>query len=160
MVHIDGLLLHFAVLLLLRHFVSKSTKWRDVSIFLFTLIYSWEGIWLSTLMIPLSGDVEVNPGPRTKASSTFSECHRNLNSIPAHNYSKVSLLKTYLTIHKIDIVCLSKTYLDNENLEISGYNLIPSDHSSNSKHGRVCIYYKHFLHLRVLDIQYLDECIN
>ena len=160
MVYIDVLLFYFAVLLLLRHFVSKGTKCRDVSIFLFTLIHSWVGIWLYTLPISLSGDVEVNPGPITKSNNW------NLNIISAHNYLKVSILKAHLTIDKFDIVCLSKTCLnsntalDNDNFEISGYNVIRSDYSCNSKHGGVCIYYKSFLHARVLDIQYLHECIN
>ena len=57
-------------------------------------------------------DVEVNPGSRTKGSNTFSVCYWNLNSISLHNYSKVSLLKAYLTVHKFEIVCLLETYLD------------------------------------------------
>ena len=75
-------------------------------------------------------------------------------------------LKASLTIHTFDIVCLSQRYLhsntapDNGNLKISRYNLIRSDHPSNSKRGGVCIYYKNLLHLRVLDTQYLRECIN
>ena len=61
----------------------------------------------------------------------------------------MSLLKVYLTVHKFDIVCLPETYLnsntalDNDDLGISGYNLIRSDYSSNSKRGEgVSIYYK------------------
>ena len=75
----------------------------------------------------------------------------------------MSLLKAYLIFHKFDIVCLSETYPDsntapdNDNLEISGYNLIQLDHSSNIKRGIVYIYNKYFLHLRVLDIKYLHE---
>ena len=71
-----------------------------------------------------------------------------------------------MTIHKFDIICLSETYLDSSipfddsNLEISGYNLIRSDHPSNNKRGGVCICYKNFLPLRVYDINLLDECIN
>ena len=42
----------------------------------------------------------------------------------------------------------------------SGYNLIRSEHHSNNKRGGVCIYYKNFLALGVLSIQYLQECIN
>ena len=125
------------------------------------------GIYLAVyLTISLGGDVEVNPGPRTKANNTFSVCHWNLNGISAHKYSKVSLLRAYLTAHKFNIVYIWETYLDsntapdNDNLELSGYNLIRSDHPSNSKRGSVYIYYKNFLHLRVLDIQYLHECIN
>ena len=78
-------LLFLFVKLLLKP-VSKSTKCRDVSNVLFLLIHSWVGSWLNTLMVSLSGDVEVNPGPRPKANNTFSVCHRNLNSISAHNY--------------------------------------------------------------------------
>ena len=158
-------LLFLSVLLLLKHFVSKSTKDQGVAIFLFTLIHSWVGIWLYTLVISFTGDVKVNPGPRTKASNTFSVRHWNLNSISAHNYSKVSLLKAYLTVHKFDIICLSETYLDrniasdNDNLEFSEYSLIRSDHPSNSKCGDICIYYKNFLHLRVLDIQYFMNAL-
>ena len=76
------------------------------------------------------------------------------------------LLKAYIAIHKFDIICLSETYLDSsttsddDNLAISGYNLIRSDHPSNNKRYGVCIYYKNFLHLRVLSIQYLQEYIN
>ena len=78
----------------------------------------------------------------------------------------MSLLKAYIAIHKFDIICLSETYLDSsttsldENVAISGYNLIRSDHPSNSKRGGVCIYYKNVLPLRVLSIQYRKECIN
>ena len=93
-------------------------------------------------------------------------CHWNLNSISVHSYAKMFLLKAYIAIHKFDIVCISEMYLDsnaspdNNNLKISRYNLILSDHPSNSKRGGICIYCKHFLPLRILDVQYLQECIN
>ena len=76
------------------------------------------------------------------------------------------LLRAYIANHKFDIICLSETYLDStvasddENLEITGYNLVRSDHPANTKRGGVCLYYKIYLPLRVLDIQYLNECIN
>ena len=76
------------------------------------------------------------------------------------------LLKAYVTVHKLDIIYFSKTYLDSSiqfddnNLEISGYNLIRSDHVSISKRGDVYIYYKNFLLLRVCDVSLLDECVN
>ena len=74
-------------------------------------------------------------------------------------------LKAFITVHKFDIICLSQTYLDtsvasdDDNLEISGYSLVRSNHPNN-KRGGVCVYYKNFLPLRVLDIKYLHECIN
>ena len=84
----------------------------------------------------------------------------------ANNYAKSSYLKAFIAVYKFDIVCLSETYLDSsvapgdDNLEISGYSLVRSDHPSNNKRGGVCLYYKNFLPLRVLDIQYLHKCIN
>ena len=76
------------------------------------------------------------------------------------------LLRAYIAIHKFDVICLSETYLDSsttsddDNLAISGYNLIRSDHPFKNKRGGVCIYYKKVLPLLVLSIQYLQECIN
>ena len=71
-----------------------------------------------------------------------------------------------MTIYKTDIVCLSETYLDSsflvndENLVIQGYNSVRSDHPTNSKRGGVCFYYKDYLPLKIIGIQYLQECIN
>ena len=47
-----------------------------------------------------------------------------------------------------------------ENPEIAGYTLIRADHPSNTKRGGVCIYCKHSLPFKLLDICYLEECIN
>ena len=69
-------------------------------------------------------------------------------------------------VHKFDIICLSETYLDSTvplddvNLVIFRYNLIHYDHPSNTKRGGVCLYYKNYLPLRVLNISYLKECLN
>ena len=86
--------------------------------------------------------------------------------ISAHDYSKLFLLKTYIILHKFDIICLSETYLDStipnddDKLQIPGYTLIRSDHPSNAKRGGVCIYYKSFLPLRVINVGYLHECLS
>ena len=70
------------------------------------------------------------------------------------------------SLHKFDIICLSETYLDSntplndDNLEISGYTLVRSDHPSNTKRGGVCLYYKNNLPLRVINIGYLNECLT
>ena len=55
----------------------------------------------------------------------------------------------------MDIICSLETYVgstlqsDNGNLEIPGYNLVCSDHPSNSKCGDFCIYCKALLPFRV-----------
>ena len=35
-----------------------------------------------------------------------------------------------------------------------------SDHPSNKKRGGVCIYYKRFLPLRIIDINWLNVCVR
>ena len=98
--------------------------------------------------------------------SHFTICHWNLNSISAHNFFKIHLLKVNLPIHKFDIVCLSETYLesdfpfDDDNLGIPGYIMVRADHPANSKRGGACMYYKkNCLPLQVLDIRFIHESI-
>ena len=69
----------------------------------------------------------------------------------AYDYSQLFLLKAHISVHKSDIICLSETYFDStvphddDNLVLSGYKLIRSDHPSNTKGGGVCLYYKNYL---------------
>ena len=114
----------------------------------------------------LRGDVEVNSGPKKKDKDCLSVCHWNLNSKSVHDYSKLFLLNSYNSLHKFDIICLTEAYIDSntplndDNLEISGYMLVRSDHLSNSKPGGVCLYYKNNLPLRVINIGSLNECLT
>ena len=144
----------------------RSTKYFHTLPFLVAIITIWSLPWLYSLLILLRADVELKPGPKRASTSNISRCHWNSNSISAHNYTKLHLVKAYIAIHKFDIICLSEAYLDSsttsddDNLAISGYNLIRSDDPSNNKRAGVCIYYKNFLPLRVVSIQYLQKCIN
>ena len=79
---------------------------------------------------------------------------------------KLVFLKAYNSTYKFDIICLLETYLDStilhddSNLEISGYNIVRSNHPSNKISGGVCIYYKSYLPLRNMDINYLNQCMS
>ena len=123
-------------------------------------------MWLYSSAIKCSDDIEGNPGPKPNFCEYLSICHWNLNSICAHNFIKLSLLRAYICINKIDIICLSETYLDssissdNDNLELPGYNLVRADNPTNTKRGGVCIYFHNCLPLKVINIQLLNECIN
>ena len=78
--------------------------------FLFLMVVSLNtSFWLQILLVLLSGDVEINPGPKRTPKASLSICHWNLNSISAHNYVKLSLLRACLTFHKFDII--SEIYL-------------------------------------------------
>ena len=95
--------------------------------------------------------------------NSFSVCHWNLNSLPAHNLSKLTQLKAYISVYKYDFLCLSETYLDTsipDNLiNIEGYQLIHADHPNNVKSGGVCIYYKESLPVRVINLPYFKEAL-
>ena len=85
------------------------------------------------------GDIESNPGPKKLKPNYLSVCHWNLNSISAHNFSKIALLKAYNTIYKHGFMCSSEAYLDpstplkDNSLQIEGYYLVREDHPNDVK---------------------------
>ena len=80
---------------------------RKVRLKLITLLYSVMIVnvilWYFFRLLELSADKEFNPRPKPDSSQSFSIYHRNLNSMLAHNYSKISLLTAYISIHDFDI---------------------------------------------------------
>ena len=50
------------------------------------------------------GDIELNPGPRKSKENARSVCHWNLNSITAHDFSKLTQLKAYILTYKYDFI--------------------------------------------------------
>ena len=144
-------------------------KARFISLSVFRISYIYiplafiHHIWLYLIIFNRSGDIEINPGPKSNSYQSFSIFHWNLNRISVHNFLRLSLLRAYI---KSDVVCLSETYLDSsilhddDHLQILGYNLYREDHSLNVKSGVVCIYYNISLPLNVKNIRYLQECIN
>ena len=118
-------------------------------------------IWLYSVLVKLSGDVENNPDPKPKSCQSFSIYQWHVNSVSAHNFSKVYHLKAYIPIHKFDVICISGTFLNSDtafnddNLKIKRYNIVRSGHLSNSRRGGACIYYKQELALKILDVKYL-----
>ena len=72
-------------------------------------------------------------------------------------------MKAYNSVYKYDFLCISETFLNSsfesnvKDLMIEGYNLIRSDHPSNTKRGGACIYYKESLAVRIVNIISLTE---
>ena len=82
------------------------------------------------LILLIDGDIESNPGPKTKTKrpNYFSCCHWNVNSLLlAHN--KLSMLEAYNIAHKY-VIYISESYsdstvtLDDNSLSLNGYKLI------------------------------------
>ena len=165
-----GLALFISVLL--RHFsdflrLQSRSKFIITSlnriVFFTVAVILTDNLWHVFYLIKLSGDIEENPSPKLNSFQKLSICHWNLNSITAHNFIKVSLLIAYNSIYKYDIIYLSETYLNSstvlgdDSLEIPGCNFVRCDHSMNTKRGGVCVYYKSYLSLKILNMKHLQE---
>ena len=118
------------------YIASRSTYTSRLVI---TVVLLFNYLWFTCNLLLLCGDIELNPEPNQNSAKKLSICHWNLNSIAAHNFAKLVILKACNSIHNFDIICLSETYLDSSishednNLEIPGYNLVRFDHPSNKK---------------------------
>ena len=82
------------------------------SLYFINVVLYIHHVWLYSLAIKRSADIEENPGPKPNSCDCLSICYWNLNSISAYNLIKLSHLHAYISINKIDIICLSETYLD------------------------------------------------
>ena len=69
-------------------------------------------IWVCSILITLSSDIENNAGPKSSSCDEFSICNWNLNTITVHKFIKISVLRAYVSIHNFNILCLSETFLD------------------------------------------------
>ena len=77
---------------------------KKFRIFYLFLSYGYlHHIWLFLRLLHISGDIEKNAVPLKDFSQTFSIGHWNLNSLAAHNFTKVALLKAYLSVQRFDI---------------------------------------------------------
>ena len=133
-------------------FCLRFLKIADITVFLLFFIQN---------LLTCCGDIEEKPGPKY-SSLTF--CHWNLNGLTAHDSTKISLLQVYITQHNYDIICLTETFLnfsilsDDNRITRDGYNLIRSDHPSDSKKRGVFIYYTEHIPLILRDdINTLDN---
>ena len=87
----------------------------------------------------------------------------NLNSLSNHNFSKLTQLKTYISMYKHDFTWLLGTCLDSSThdglWEVDGYSLVCAEHSNNIKRGGVCIY-QESLPVQVISLPYLKEALQ
>ena len=117
--------------------------------------------WTIYKSILLSGDIETNPGPD---KATFSFCSWNLNSICAHDFTRVSLIEAYNSVHSYDLIGIVETHLDSttdeSKLTLDGYSFFKNNHPQNIERGGVGLYYKEsFPAKQRHDLETLPECI-
>ena len=71
--------------------------------------------------------------------------HWNLNSLPAHDFSRIPLIQAYNSIHNFHLIAITETALKdsipNDKIDIPGYSPIRCDLPNNDSHGGVLIYH-------------------
>ena len=106
--------LAFYVVIFLKALKNCTSSILKLSIISLHLLISYSfltQLWIYSYSISLSGDIELNPGPKRDINQCLSVCHWNMNSVASHNFSKIQSLIAYNYIHKFDIICLSESYL-------------------------------------------------
>ena len=96
------------------------------------------------LIILTHGDVHTNPGP-----SMFKLAHWNLNSIVAHEFSRVSILEAFMNQENLNLLAITESALKNDipdkNIEIDGFSHIRNDLPTGDRCGGTLLYYKNDL---------------
>jgi len=82
---------------------------------------------LALCLILLAGDVEINPGPVSAVQPTLKLASFNIRSASSitHFYNKPEILKHLIHDHKIDILCLTETWLHPDTLPAVINSLLP-----------------------------------
>ena len=107
-------------------FRLRFLKIVDITVFLLFFIQN---------LLSCCSDIEENPGLKY---SLLAFCYWNLNGLNAHDFTQI-LLQAYITQHNYEIIYVTETFSnfsilsDDSRIMIDGYNLIRSDHPSDSK---------------------------
>ena len=103
---------------MLQNFLLFCQYLEGVHITIITFLYFF-------VLLLCHGDTELSPGPKKLLKNSLSIYHWNLNILTAHNFSKLTQLKAYISMYKHDFICSSETYLDSSTLngllKIDGY---------------------------------------
>ena len=118
------------------HITPSSTCSASMLVIAVALIFDY--LRFKCNLILLCGDIDLNTGPKQNTANKIFIFHWNFNSIAAHNFAKLVLLKACSSIHKwykffIETYLDSNILPDDSNLKIPGYNLVSSDHPSNKR---------------------------
>ena len=122
-------------------------------------IYHSIPIWVISLLIIMSNDIELNPGD----NKLFTFCNWNLNSLTKDNFSRLNLLEVHNLVFNYDIISLCETHLNNTvelpSILLNGFKSIFSHHPSGNKRGGVALFYKENLPVVERNDLSFNECI-
>ena len=118
--------------------------------------------WLPIILILLSNDIHLNPGPNCK-NNYFNFMSWNLNSLAKDKFQRVSLIEAHNSIINYDLISICETSL-NDSVELpktllNEYTFVPANNPANTRHGGVGLFYKNTLPIIVRKDLSFDESI-
>ena len=101
--------------------------------------------WLPTILILLSNDIHLNPGPHFQ-NSFFNFMLWNLNSLAKDNFKRTRLIEAHNSLFNYDLISICETSL-NDSIElpetlINHYTFVPANNPANVRHGGVGLFFK------------------
>ena len=100
--------------------------------------------WLLIILIILSDDIELHPGPYFQ-NCFFSFMNWNLNSLVKNKFERVDLTEAHNSIFNYDLISICETSL-NHSVDIPDpllkeYKFIPANPPGNVSHGGVGLFF-------------------
>ena len=119
-------------------------------------------LWLPTILILLSNDIHLNPGPHFQ-NNVFNFMSWNLNCLAKDNFQRIRLIEAHTALFKYDPISMCETSL-NDSVELSetlidDYTFVPANNPANVRHGGVGLFFKNSLPVIVRDDLSFDESI-
>ena len=102
--------------------------------------------WLPIILILLSNDIQLNPGPELLKFMTW-----NLNSLAKDNFQRLNLIDAHNSIFDYDLISINETSL-NDTVELpetllDDYTFVHANNIANTRHDGVGLFYKKNLFL-------------
>ena len=104
--------------------------------------------WLPIILVRLSNDVHLNPGPHFQ-NSFLNFMSWNVNSLTKDNFNRVRHIEAHNSIFNYDLISICETSL-NDSVELpvtllNEYTVMPANNPANTRHGGVGLFYKNSL---------------
>jgi len=104
--------------------------------------------WFPIILIILSNDVHLNPGPYSQ-NNCFNFMSWNVNSLAKENFQRVGLIEAHNTIFNYDLISICETSLNDsvklpESL-LKDYTFVHANNPANTRRGGVGLFYKNSL---------------
>ena len=103
--------------------------------------------WLPIILIFLTNDVDLNPGPQFQ-NNFYNFMSWNVNSSGKYNFQRVCLIEAHNSIFNYDLISICETSLNDSRIPetlLNGYMFVPVTNPANIRRGGVGLFYKNSL---------------